>query len=919
LSEGEAQLLERHLEGCSSCLERLGALSAHESSPSKRTGWASDDDPDTVTSLIQRLCQHPALTSLQIGGAGPSTPGNVDTPQDGEKPTYLRGPARLGRYRILRTLGAGGMGDVYLAEDPELGRSVAVKVPRFGGSKEAQAIARQRFTREARAAAAVRHACVCPIYDVGDHDGTPYVVMAFIDGCSLAERLKKVGRFADVRAAVALMAQIAEGLGAVHDGGLVHRDLKPGNVLLDAGGHPFLSDFGLARRDDDADRLTDAGALVGTIAYMAPEQADVRGDSGPVTPAADLYSLGVMLYELLTGRLPFAAESKVSLLYQIVHGAPTPPRQFRPDLDSALEAIVLKAMARDPEDRYADARHLAAALAGYLQARPKDKGGRMKDENPKGSSFILHRSPLKRKVAAAAAVAIALLFGVVLYLTHGDPKEVEPPSPPNGGQRPAIEPPGDAPAAAQALIRDLTNADAAVRLTAARDLANYKHPAAVAALGEALSDKDARVRRAAAHGLRKLEDKSAVPYLMKRLADDVWGKTSRSAQLLLPGSKIEPPPFENWEKGPNQGTRYAALDALKELAPEKVTEALQAAAKSTNLDVQKWANRELSKAAPAPQGKPPKSPRPAEKVIKDHTNTVRAVAFAPGGKLLATAGDDKSIRIWDVASGKRKERIQHEAEVYCLAFSPDGNTLASAGADKAVTFWDVAGGELQRTIADGSAGKIAWLAFAPDGRTLATVGYQQKVAVLWDVDSGKEIASLEGHKDDVNAAAFSPDSMTVATVSDDGAVRLWDAATGKAKGSPLRGHDKSVLCLSFSPDGKRLATGGQDRTIRVWDVETGKATRPALEADGAVVFVAWTLDGRIVSKTYYDAVSLWNPVVNKPAALWPKFGKTLVAVGKQYHAHVALAPDGRVLAFRDCYWKDRVHLLDLAKFIDAPP
>jgi eukaryotic-like serine/threonine-protein kinase len=278
-------------------------------------------------------------------------------------PSAAPTPEHIGRYRVLEQVGAGGMGTVYRAFDPELRREVAVKVPRLNGPEPAPATTRERFLREARAAAAVRHPHVCPIHDVGEHDGVPFVVLAFVPGLSLARWLKDHHRFEDVRAAVTLAVQVAEGLAAVHAHGITHRDLKPGNILLDEAGRALLTDFGLARPSDDSEPLTGPGAVLGTPAYMAPEQAAPA--TGPTGPRTDLYSLGVVLYQLLTGRLPYEGPPP-SLLAQLLEGPPTPPSRHRPDLDPALEGICLKAMARQAQDRYASAQELAEALRQWL-------------------------------------------------------------------------------------------------------------------------------------------------------------------------------------------------------------------------------------------------------------------------------------------------------------------------------------------------------------------------------------------------------------------------------------------------------------------------------------------------------------------------------------------------------------------------
>jgi serine/threonine protein kinase len=291
----------------------------------------------------------------------------VSTPPQGDEQTAVNRaesiPERIGRYRILEKLGSGGMGAVYKAEDTQLQRIVAVKGPRWQGSTEERPVLLQRFLREARVAAGIRHPHVCPIYDVGEDHGVPFVVMECIEGQSLAQRLRGRQRFENQQEAVGIVRQTAEALEAVHAHGIVHRDMKPGNILIDATGKAVLTDFGLARPEADTEHLTTEGILPGTPAYMAPEQA--TGDVGGVGPAADIYGLGVVLYQMLTGRLPFEGAA-LKLIHQIGNESPPAPSRFRDDVDPGLEEILSKAMARQPADRFRSARAFADALAAWV-------------------------------------------------------------------------------------------------------------------------------------------------------------------------------------------------------------------------------------------------------------------------------------------------------------------------------------------------------------------------------------------------------------------------------------------------------------------------------------------------------------------------------------------------------------------------
>jgi predicted Ser/Thr protein kinase len=279
-------------------------------------------------------------------------------------------PAPFGRYTLNKLLGRGGMGAVYLAHDRQLDRPVALKIPRFGVNPSVED--EERFLREARAAAMLSHPNLCPVYDVGQIGGVSYLTMAYIEGQSLAEMIRE-GCLPPPPELVRLVAQMALAMQEAHRRGVIHRDLKPANVMIDLRGQPVITDFGLARRGPETGdvRLTHSGMVMGTPAYMPPEQ--VNGAVHAVGPACDIYSLGVILYELLAGRLPFLG-AVGDLMAQIVTVAPPPPSQFRPGLAAELDTICLKALAKDPARRFASMQEFAAALQGHVHGGERSGG-----------------------------------------------------------------------------------------------------------------------------------------------------------------------------------------------------------------------------------------------------------------------------------------------------------------------------------------------------------------------------------------------------------------------------------------------------------------------------------------------------------------------------------------------------------------
>lgn len=291
-----------------------------------------------------------------IGGASNETTSNSTQPA-----SPMSHP--LGRYQLVQLLGQGGMGTVYKAFDPRLNRFVAIKQPRL--DKPVSALALQRFYREAKAAAGIHHPHICPIHDVSEQDGIPYVVMALIEGQSLSQMLQNESPFHDLDRALLVVQQLLDALQAVHAQGVIHRDIKPANIMVDESGRAVLMDFGLARFEDNAEHLTSDGAVIGTPSYMAPEQA--AGELHRLGPWSDLYSLGVVLFQMLTGRLPFPG-SPLAVISRVLTASPPTPSSLRSELSPAQDSILLKALTREPGERYQSASDFKAALGTWYSA-----------------------------------------------------------------------------------------------------------------------------------------------------------------------------------------------------------------------------------------------------------------------------------------------------------------------------------------------------------------------------------------------------------------------------------------------------------------------------------------------------------------------------------------------------------------------
>jgi hypothetical protein len=571
MSEPEVELLAEHLEHCPRCVETVRGLRLNDTLLDAARRCPESDDPGetAVEQLIQRLkglqgqahapVQEPTLapgSHIPLPLPPPPRPAPAGLPAGKateESEPFLgtaQGPdeiGRLGGYRVLKRLGAGGMGIVYQAEDARLQRTIALKVMKPDVARNPTA--RERFLREARAAARVKSDHVVHIYQVGEDGGVPFLAMEFLEGASLDDWLKKGGGPTPEQA-VRIGREIALGLAEAHACGLIHRDVKPANVWLDSRqqGRVKLLDFGLARGCADGDpHLTDSGAIVGTPAYMSPEQ----GRGRPVDHRSDLFSLGVVLYRLTTGRLPFRGDNTMSLLASLAVDTPPPPREINPELPPGLAALIERLLAKDPEQRPATAREVAEAL-GALDLRQPSGPETAPGPAPRRPGRLLPWAVL------AGALLVVLLAGVlVLHLGAGEGTVVIETVDPNVEM---VFKNGDR----EIIVRDKKTGDEVTL-----PLGTYR--------GELKGGKD---------GLKLETDQFTLKRGERELVRVTWQAGDRPA---APGADVppplqvpEPPPLAEWLKGrkvltvsqDGRGqykTIQAALNALK---PHEVVQVL---------------------------------------------------------------------------------------------------------------------------------------------------------------------------------------------------------------------------------------------------------------------------------------------------------------------------------------------------------
>jgi len=351
-------------------------------------GWVT---PQQLETCIQDRSDDTVRLEMLLMSRGWLT---QDQLRESRNPGVGAAPARIGHFELVRSLGSGGMANVYLARDSELEREVALKVVHAEPGSEIM----QRFHREAVTAARLRHPGIIGVHEVGVQDDLVYIAMDYHDGGTLQHLMKVSDR--SRREKLEILRRVADAIGFAHSQGVIHRDVKPGNILLDSRGHPIVADFGLAHVKGTEHRLTTPGMLLGTVAYMSPEQA--RGE--PADERSDVYALGVILYELLAGQIPFVADDPALVLRKILESEPIPPRRLGSTVPADLEAVCLKAMEKEPRRRYGNAKEFADDLRLFLAGEP------VRAHGPSAMTRVLRRAR-KRAPVGFALLAILLVGG----------------------------------------------------------------------------------------------------------------------------------------------------------------------------------------------------------------------------------------------------------------------------------------------------------------------------------------------------------------------------------------------------------------------------------------------------------------------------------------------------------------------------
>ncbi len=850
--------------------------------------------------------------------ADPSRPTATHVPPpSGEADTLARpvpvAPTPLGftlpGYQILGVLGRGGMGIVYHARHLALKREVAVKMILAG--RHAGPVERARFRTEVEAVARLQHPNIVQIHEVGEEDGNPYCALEYVSGGTLAGRTAR-GPMPTAEAAK-LVEAVARAMHLAHSRNVVHRDLKPANVMIAADGTPKITDFGLARQLDREDGQTHTGAVMGTPAYMAPEQAVGRtSEAGPV---ADVYSLGAILYDCLTGRPPLKGDSTAATLALVRTEDPAPPSRWHPSVPLDLDTICLRCLQKQPERRYSSAAELADDLARYLRGEPiLARPVRVWERAAKWAK----RRPAAAGLIASAVLAVGVGVGALaLFAERERVSAVE-----LGRKNEDLTREQEAKQAALQATR-VSQArlalDRGLILCEQGDVARGL-VALTQALAAAVVAQDADLEAVVRFNLSAWERQA---WRVRAVLPPPPGTVAQAVAVHPTGTPLAVAlnnhTVQLWDA--TEGNEGKVLHTLSHAGDAAVTHLSVAFTPDgrtlvvrTDKAVHVW---------DVGTGKPACPPL-------RHDVAVTALALDPSGKFVVTGDANGVGRVWDVAIGQpREHRFEHKGAIDAVAVRFDGKKVLTGSRLGAIRVWDLESGKADGAEVMLKGGGVTTATFGALGKTLlvgtrsafavgtvhlldtatlnpvsaplacdgpveeAVFGPGEKTVVVrtgfgaasasarvWHPRNETPVSPLP-HRGDVRRVVVSPDGRSVLTAGGGGAARFWDPSSGAPVGSTLY-HDGSVGAAAFSGDGRTLVT--LDGDIRVWQAPP-TLRRANLPHPGAVNAVAFSGDGLTLTGGKGGA-RLWRTATGEAV------GQPLPHPGEVMT--VAFSPDGKL-------------------------